>query len=209
MTNKYLLQGRQNSKVTYLGCVLSECLTGKSRAMQICEKVSSEPKVLYRKNRFLSKDFRRLLWNTLIQPHFDYACVAWHPNLDKKNKNRLQVLQNQCMRFYLQMDSRERIGTEHFGKINWLLIDQRFKQCLSTTVFKFFSEMCPQYMNKTYATANQNNTVARNSSLKLFQLLRTKALAQKCLPYLRPFTWNGLPDDVKLCQRMWIRLSIR
>ena len=69
------------------------------------------------------------------------------------------------MGFYLQMDSRERIGTEHFDKINWLLIDERFKQCLSTTIFKFFSEMCPQYMNKTYATANQNNTAARNSSL--------------------------------------------
>ena len=45
---------------------------------------------------------------------------------------------------------------------------------------------------------NQNNTVTRNSSLKLFQPLRMKALSLKCLSYLGPFIWNGLPDDVKL-----------
>ena len=58
--------------------------------------------------------------------------------------------------------------------------------------------MCPQYMNKIYKTANQNNTATKNSSLKLFQPLRTKALSQKCLSYSGLFIWNGLPDDVKL-----------
>ena len=85
-----------------------------------------------------------------------------------------------------------------FGKISWLAIDQRFKQCLSTSVFKFFSEMCPQYMNEIYQTTIQNNTVTRNSSLKLFQPLKIMALSQKCFSYLGLFIWNGLPDDVKL-----------
>ena len=132
-----------------------------------------------------------------------------------KYKKQLQVLQNKCIRFFLQldniqlpclasylsmcgMDNIQHIGTEHFDKINWLPIDERFKQCLSTSVLKFFSEICPQYMNEIYRTTNQNNTVTRNSSLKLFQPLRTKALSQKCLSYLGPFIWNGLPDDVKL-----------
>ena len=133
---------------------------------------------------------------TLIQPHFDYACAAWYPNLSKKYKNKLQVLQNKCIRFCLQLDNREHIGNEHFDKINWLPIDQRFKQCLSTSIFKFFSEMCPQYVNKIYTRTNQNDTVTRNSFIKLFQPLRTKALSQKCLSYLGPLIWNGLPDDV-------------
>ena len=57
--------------------------------------------------------------------------------------------------------------------------------------------MCPQYMNKIEKT-NQNNTFTRNSSLKLFQPRRTKSFSQKCLSYLGPFIWNGLPEDVKL-----------
>ena len=58
--------------------------------------------------------------------------------------------------------------------------------------------MCPQYMNEIYKTTNQNNTSTRNSSLKLFQPLRAKALSQQCLLFLGPFIWYGLPDDVKL-----------
>ena len=106
------------------------------------------------------------------------------------------VLQNNCIRFCLQLDIK--ITSEHFDKINRLPIDQRFKQCLSTSVFKFFSEMCLHYMNEIYKIINQNNTVTRNSSLKLFQPLRATALSQKCLLYLRPFIWNDLPDDIKL-----------
>ena len=54
---------KQYSKVTYLGCVLDECLTGGSMAMQVCTKVTSKLNFLYRKNRFFSKDLRKL--------HFD------------------------------------------------------------------------------------------------------------------------------------------
>ena len=115
-----------------------------------------------------------------------------------KYKKQLQVLQNKCIRFYLQLDNIQHIGTEHFEKINWLPIDERFKQCLSASVLKFFSEICPQHMNEIYRTTNQNNTITRNYSLKLFQPLRTKALSQKCLSYLGPFIWNGLPNAVKL-----------
>ena len=135
---------KQYSKVTYLGCVLDECLSGGSMAVQVCTKVISKLKFLYRKNRFSSKELRRLLCNALIQPHFDYTCAAWYPNLNKKYKNKLQFLQNKFIRFCLQLNNREHIGTEHFDKINWLPIDRRFKQCLSESVFKFFSEMCPQ-----------------------------------------------------------------
>ena len=58
--------------------------------------------------------------------------------------------------------------------------------------------MCPQYMNEISKTTNLNNTVTKNSSLKLFQPLRTKAVSQTCLSYSEQFIWNGLPDDVKL-----------
>ena len=108
------------------------------------------------------------VYNALIQPHFGYAYAAWYPNLNKKYENKLQVLQNKCIYSCLQLDNIQHIGTEHFRKIRWLpIINQRFKQCLCTSVFKFFSEMYPQFMNGIYRTTNQKNTVTRNSSLVL------------------------------------------
>ena len=113
---------KQHSKVTYLGCILDECLTRESMAMQVLPKVTSKLKFLYTKNRFLSKDLRRLLSNALIQPHFD----------------KLQILQNKCISFCLQLDNQDQIGSEHFGKNIWLSINQRFEQCLSASAYRHY-----------------------------------------------------------------------
>jgi hypothetical protein len=47
-----------------------------------------------------------MLCNTLIQPHFDFACSAWYPNLKKGLKKELQIPQNKCIRFYLFLGNR-------------------------------------------------------------------------------------------------------
>ena len=131
---------KQYSVATYLGCVLVECQTGESLAMQDYTVTSKLKQVPFKR---LDEAFV----NAHIQPHFNYACAAWYPNLNKKYKNKPQILQNKCIHFCLQLYNREHIGTEHLDKINWLPIDQSFNQCLSTSVFKFFSEMFLQYMN--------------------------------------------------------------
>ena len=61
-------------------------------------------------------------------------------------------------------------------------------------------------MSSIYEQNLQNiqkkNPATRNPSLKLFQPLSTKILSQKYLSYLGPFIWNGLPDEVKLSNKM-------
>ena len=55
-------------------------------ALKVINKINGKLKLLYRKNRFLSPVLRRMLCNALIQPHFDYVCPAWYPNLTEKNE---------------------------------------------------------------------------------------------------------------------------
>ena len=74
---------KQYSKVTYLGCILDETLSGESMAIHVINKVNSRLRFLYRQNKFLDIPLRRLLCNAVIQPFFDYACNAWYPNLNK------------------------------------------------------------------------------------------------------------------------------
>ena len=83
---------KQYHTVTYLGCLLDEISSGESMDLKIINKINSRLRFLYRKNKFLSPSLRR-------QPHFDYACSAWYPNLNKRLKSKLQILQNKCIRF--------------------------------------------------------------------------------------------------------------
>ena len=62
--------------------------------LKLTNKINSRLKFLYRKNRYLSPYIKGLLCNALIHPHFDYACSAWYPNLNKKFNSKLQTSSN-------------------------------------------------------------------------------------------------------------------
>ncbi|MEO1917133.1 MAG: reverse transcriptase family protein, partial [Candidatus Thioglobus sp.] len=81
---------KQHSEVTYLGCVLDGALSGEAMATHALGKINGKLKFLYRNQNYLCYSLRRLLCNALIQPHFDFACLAWYPNLTKKIKMKLQ-----------------------------------------------------------------------------------------------------------------------
>ena len=57
--------------MAYLGCVLDETMSEEPMALNVINKINGKLKLLYRKNKFLSPELRRMLCNALIQPHFD------------------------------------------------------------------------------------------------------------------------------------------
>ena len=111
---------KQHSRVTYLGCILDNILSEEHMAAKVLNTVHNRLKFLYRKQKFLSLSLRRLLCNALIQPHFDYACAAWYPLLNKRQSKRIQIAQNKCIRYCLNLDNKAHVGTNEFLKINWL-----------------------------------------------------------------------------------------
>ena len=124
-------------------------------------------KLLYQKNWFLDVPSHRTLCNALIQPYFDYPCTAWNPNLSKKLKDKLQVTQNKCIRFSMKLRSRENISNENFPKLNWLPRNQRFQQCVTSTVLVFVLNKCPAYINEVFRPNENMRINTRNSFLKL------------------------------------------
>ena len=50
---------------------VDETMSGETMALSDINKINNKLKFLYWKNRFLTQALRRLLCNTLIQPHFD------------------------------------------------------------------------------------------------------------------------------------------
>ena len=105
---------KQYSEVVYLGCTLDNKLSGEAMASKALSKINGRLKFLYRKQGFLTPSLKRLLCNALIQPHFDFACLAWYTNLTKKMKKKVQTCQNKCIRFCLNMGYRDYIGAQEF-----------------------------------------------------------------------------------------------
>ena len=60
---------KQYSKVTYLGCIFDETLSGESMAIHVINKINSRLRFLYHQNRFLNFPLHRLLCNLSLTMH--------------------------------------------------------------------------------------------------------------------------------------------
>ena len=156
---------KQKSQVTYLGCRLDETMSGEPLAYKTIKKINFRVNYLFRKKYFLTTSVSCLLCNALIQPHFDYACTAWYPNLCKKLKNKIQTTQNKCVRFCLNIDDMTHIPQNEFKKLNWLPVSDRINQCILLTTFKFVNDISPNYLNEVFQWAAESNRTLRNDYL--------------------------------------------
>ena len=111
------IQIKQHSKVTYLGCVLDEDLSGESLATKMMGKNNGRIKFMYCKNRFLDSSLRCLC----VMPWFSHTSImpAQHgtPNLTQNLRKKLQTTQNKCIRFCQQLGNRFHIGATEFKQI--------------------------------------------------------------------------------------------
>ena len=64
-----------------------------------------------------------MVWNPLMQPHFDYACLAWYPNFNGKVRKRLKIMQNKCIYFCLKLDKMHHRPEKDFKTINSLPVN--------------------------------------------------------------------------------------
>ena len=98
---------------------------------------------------------------------FDYACNAWYPNANKKLKTRLQAAQNTCIRFCLKLSDRSCIKPKDVERINWFPIPERMLQCSLCSVYKFFSNNCPDYFDEIYFPVETRGVQTRSAHQKL------------------------------------------
>ena len=170
-------------------------MSRESMVLKVINKIISRLKFLHRKNKFLTPVLRRLLCNVLIQPHFDYTSSAWYPNLTQKMKNKIQITQNKCIWYCLQL-----VKMTHISKnetLNWLHVKGRFNQSINSIVFKYFTKQCPSYLNEVFELACPNNLRTRNSYLKLICLFRKTNMGQNVLSFIGPSISNKTPGSQK------------
>ena len=57
---------KQQAQTTYTGCVLDESMSSEPMALKVINKIKGKLKFLYRKNRFLTPELRKMVCNALI-----------------------------------------------------------------------------------------------------------------------------------------------
>ena len=147
---------KQHITVVYLGCYLDCNLNGVSMACRAPKEINTKVNFLWRQSSYLNFSFRRLLFNALIQPHFDYGCTSWYPVLSKALKTKLQIAEDKCISFCFELPPRGHMNPYHFRKTQWFATERRVELCTSTTVFKYWKEILPFSLNNMFMPSLNN-----------------------------------------------------
>ena len=182
--------------VKYLGCLLDQNMSQEAIARKVLKKVNRKQKFLYRPSRYLLYQPKRMLCNTLIQSHYDFACCSWFPNLSMSLKTKLQTTQNSCIKYYLRLKDRSHIKKNEFKKINRLPVSNRI-DCLAVTAYNFNNAFSPKYMDNIYSLQILPNIRARRSTDSLAVPFYNKEIVRKSISYSESKIWNDLNQDIK------------
>lgn len=85
-----------------LGVQIDEHLNWKQHIEHIVNKISSGIGALRKLRAFIDTITLVLVYNSLIQPYFDYCCEVWD-TIGKALSERLQKLQNRVARLIMKL----------------------------------------------------------------------------------------------------------
>lgn len=92
-----------DDETKYLGVIIDSKLNMKANIEQIAKKVGQKIGVLSRTGQKLNFQQKVMVYKTIIEPHFHYCASILFLSSDS-DINRLQKLQNKCMRNILMVD---------------------------------------------------------------------------------------------------------
>ena len=186
------------SETKLLGVVLDNYLSWDRHIEMIYKKVYPKIGVLYRLSKFISRPILNIIYNTLIQPDFDYCISVWG-NCPKIHFERLQKLQNRAARIVCNEYDWNIPSLSLIKQLGWMSIEMRKDYFISVIMYKTINGSGLRYLfpNLTY-THQYHNYNTRAASNDMFILPKPKCeLFKTSLQYYGIKLWNHLPYQIK------------
>ena len=144
---------------------------------------------------FVSPEILHYIYNTLVQPHFDYCSIVWGNCMAaKRSLKDNKKLQNRAARILTSSsyDADARYLLQHLGCKD--LITQRQIQVL---VFKALKDLAPDYLFSMFTERSTSGYVLRDSTNKLNVPLPRTNYLKRSFSYRGATLWNSLPCNLR------------
>ena len=153
--------------------------------------------------KHVSENSRKTLVSALIQCHFDYACSSWFDSISKSLQNKLQIVQNKCIRYVKNMGPRTRVDHHVFDSLDILNVENRVRQLRLNHVHKIFYNKSPPYMKNNFTKVRDCHQYFTRSSEFNFWVPPIKGQQKTTFYYNGIIDWNSLPNNLKSIQNIY------
>ena len=135
--------------VKYLGLLIDRELKWNIQIEKMCSKIGKMIGFLGRLRYFVSESILKIIYSSIILPHFDYADVVWQ-SASKKYLELLQKLQNRAGRVILKINPYSHTSTSHIHDIlKWKKLYVRQEEHMHIMMFKIVHDLAPEYMKRS------------------------------------------------------------
>ena len=190
---------KQLKNIKYLGFHIDAELKWDIHVHNLCEKAGRMISYLRRLRQFINTKNLKLIYQTIILPHLDYADIIWQ-SASGKYIDQVQKLQNRAARIILKIKPQLHFSVSSMHDIlEWQTIRSRQNVHLLTMIFKILNDMTPDYLKENVFYSPQIYHL-RNKNLVL-----PKPRTNNCKRtffYRGAKLFNGLPQEIRNSQSL-------
>ena len=140
---------KRTSETKCLGVQIDENLTWSTHIQYIKKKVSCSLATLKKIKPYLKQDCLIIIYNSIIEPYFNYCCLVWD-GINDTLKDKLQKLQNRAARIitgapYLSVPTKE-----IFKRLNWKSLENKRLDQKAIMMFKIMNGLAPSYLSEIF-----------------------------------------------------------
>jgi hypothetical protein len=146
-----------------LGVQIDQHLNWENHVELIASKMSSGIEAILKLKEFVNGDILVSVYNSLIQPHFDYCCEVWD-TLGQGLSDRLQKLQNRAARLIMNFKNEHGQSILACNSLGWISLQVRRAQMKARLMYKTVNGLAPQRLCETF----QNSNAISNYNLGFF-----------------------------------------
>ena len=182
-----------------LGDDLDHKLTFHTYIEEIFKKICSGIGVLRRIRQFVPQGSLITLYNSLIQPYFDYCSPLWD-TCDKTLRNKLQILQNRAARVIMGTRYDDRIrSSDLLQSLGWDTLHVRWAKLKSVLLYKILNENYSPCLRDMFVRLRDLNRQynLRNYDMDLALPKPKTNFLKRSFKYNASLLWNNLPLEAK------------
>jgi hypothetical protein len=181
----------------YLGIWMDENMSFNSHVEKLSKKISSRIGMISRATKYLTLEYRKVLFNAMVLPYFDYCSHVWS-NINVKERNVLVRLHKRGCRMILKVP--KLTPTEDVLKeLQWSSIEKRWVKNKACFMYKMLKGKHPDYMVKYFTESkdvhNHKTRHAQNGALTLCKI--DSESGRRTLLFSGAKLWNELPPHVR------------
>lgn len=200
--NHLKINGSNMERLTYakiLGVTFDEVLSWQKQVNLCISKAMGNFFQIYRYKKFLDKDSKIILCESIVLSQFNY-CDTVYSNMDTFLEQKIQKIQNLCLRFIFGYGKRESCDYNALlTSLKWLnMKNRRIKHGL-TMIYKILNGLAPNYLSDAFTLTNQIhnvNTRRVNNSIWINKSITSK-IHRKAYTFYMSKIYNNLPENIK------------